>query len=72
MSIQSLDHVIRSAYVDQPYAVDRLVQDPALRADFLRRVSNGWPSAKEDEVFRRLLTLRKRGANNGGLPRKPR
>lgn len=69
---QQLDAAVRRAYDDQRHAADRIFVDREIRDDFLSRVVSLYPEAGETESLEHLERLRKRGSQNGGLPRKSR
>ncbi len=69
---QDLDDVIRRQYQSFNTPVDQLVSDPAMAEEFAELVRADFSSDGEIDirtVNRRLLTLRKRGEEKGGLPR---
>ena len=66
----SLEEAIRIAYASFPEAVEPILTTQALRFQFLTRVSDLCPNITEDAILQCLVRLRKRGENNGGLPRK--
>lgn len=69
---RTLDEVIRDLYVDFNIPVDRIVASPALSRRFTSFVNRYLPGAqrtKIETVNWRLMTLRKRGEEKGGLPR---
>ena len=69
--MRMLDDVIREQYVRFDTPVEGIVGDPRVADEFADRVKAALPSQKVDvaEVNHRLFTLRKRGADKGGLPR---
>ena len=67
-----LDSVIRAEYRRFGTPVDRLVSDPHLAAGFATRVNAKMRADGETDVASinwRLMSLRKRGEDKGGLPR---
>ena len=67
-----LDSVIRAEYRRFGMPVDRLVSDPHLAAKFASVVNAKMPADGETDVASiswRLMSLRKRGEDKGGLPR---
>lgn len=67
-----LDEIIREQYVRFDTPVEGIVTDPAVAATFTELVKAACPARPGPDVAEvngRLFTLRKRGANNGGLPR---
>jgi len=70
--VKLLDDVIRAEYRRFGTPVDRLVSDPHLAAEFAKMVKARMPADGEMDVASinwRLMSLRKRGQDNGGLPR---
>ncbi|MDV6029426.1 MAG: hypothetical protein F9B45_04830 [Phycisphaera sp. RhM] len=67
-----LDTAVRAAYDSQPHAADRIAFDPDIRTLFLEKVIALCPDATERETLQHLERLRKRGSENGGLPKKGR
>lgn len=69
------DEVICRKYALVPYTADEIVSDPAIGNEFLGDVNRELP---EDEQFdaaglnKRLLNLRRKGEEKGGLMRKHR
>ena len=66
----ALDAAIRTIYDAQSDAVDAILACPLKRSTFLAKVWAIVPTAGERTVLLRLQTLRKRGADNGGLHQK--
>ena len=66
----SLEEAIRTAYQNSPEAVEPILTTEALRSKFVAQVQMQCPNETEDEVLQHLVRLRKRGEENGGLPRK--
>ncbi len=67
-----LDDVIREEYRQFGVAVDKIASDPAVSKEFLARIRSRLgrqESLKVADINWRLMTLRKRGEANGGLPR---
>jgi hypothetical protein len=67
-----LDQVIREQYVVFDTPVEGIVGDPKVAAEFAKLVNAACPAKQKAdlaEVNHRLFTLRKRGAEKGGLPR---
>jgi hypothetical protein len=69
---ETLISAIRRAYESQDYAVEPILTSANRRETFVATVRALAPGATEDEVLEHLVALRKRGAENGGLPRKKR
>lgn len=68
---RDLDEVIRSTYEGFPGTVDDIVCDPVEATRFATAVEGSVSVSIETKVvLRRLMTLRKRGNKEGGLPRK--
>lgn len=68
----NLDSVIVAQYVEFGIPADNIVADPKVSAEFTRKVNSRLPNADQVDsatVNRRLLNLRKRGEDKGGLPR---
>ena len=71
----SSDAVICSEYANIPQTADEIVSDPALSTSFLARVNKHLPPNRHYDVAglnKRLLNLRRRGEEKGGLVRKQR
>lgn len=71
----SRDDVLREAYASIPEAVEEIVSDPGVHRSLLDQVNSRLSPSEQfvpGELSKRLFTLRKRGADNGGLPRKHR
>lgn len=69
-----LDAAIHAVYGTQPHSVDTIVCNPPIASRFaesVRAKTNG-EDLSDETILRRSMTLRKYGANKGGLPRKPR
>lgn len=67
-----LDDVIRAEYPRFDVPADQIVADDSIADAFASRVGSMLPATipvDTTTVRRRLLTLRKRGEHNGGLPR---
>jgi len=67
-----LDSVIVTEYVEFDTPADKIVADPGVSAEFTGKVNSKLPAVQRVDpatVNWRLLTLRKRGEDNGGLPR---
>ncbi|MEQ8788690.1 MAG: hypothetical protein RIC55_20435 [Pirellulaceae bacterium] len=72
MSTTILDEAIISAYRKHAVPADQLVADPELNAAFFHSVVAAFDGGEQVDVAtvnRRLLNLRRRGEENGGLPR---
>lgn len=71
--MKRVDQIIVEAYTTYPRPPDQIVSDPEVSADFAARV-NSQLSPKEcldvATVNKRLLNLRRRGEDKGGLPRR--
>lgn len=68
----ALDDAVVDAYRNQANTVDEILTDPSVAIKFADTVKAKLPcdGAPEDRVIlRRLITLRKRGEDRGGLPR---
>jgi hypothetical protein len=75
MAAPCIDEVIRIEYAGVPYTADEIVCDPKLAQYFLNRVNSRLPPHGQltmAEFNRRLLNLRRRGEDKGGLVRKQR
>jgi len=67
-----LESVIKSVYVEFRIPADKIVVDPELSQQFTHKVNSKLPPDQQVDVLtvnEHLLRLRKRGAENGGLPR---
>lgn len=67
-----LDDVIVQQYVRFDTPADQIVSDPHLSEGFRAAVNAQLPTDSQvtlPALNRRILTLRKRGEDNGGLPR---
>jgi len=67
-----LDEVIRAEYKRFDTPVDQIVSNPELADEFTALVKAKLPGDDEVDIATvnwRLMTLRKRGADKGGLPR---
>lgn len=67
-----LDSVIVTEYVQFGTPADKIIADPNVSAEFTSRVNSKLSADQRVDtatVNRRLLTLRKRGEEKGGLPR---
>ena len=72
VSTRTLDDVICESYVEFKTPVDRIVASPALSKEFASLVNSQFPRGERRDVETinwRLMTLRKRGEDKGGLPR---
>ena len=70
--MKMLDDIIREQYVRFDTPVDSIVGDPSVAEHFTTLVKKAYPSDPDlavKKVSERLFALRKRGADNGGLPR---
>lgn len=70
-----LDEAIRAVYRRHDEAVDEILVRPQQAEQFAAAVrdhSDRLASVDTSTVLRRLCTLRKRGEQAGGLPRRPR
>jgi hypothetical protein len=70
--MESLDSVIVSEYPQFNVPADQIVADPELSTKFLGKVNKQLPANQRVDVAtfnKRLLNLRRRGEENGGLPR---
>ena len=69
-----LDAAIHAVYAGQPHSVDAIVCNPPVASQFAAEVREklGDPEATDEAILWRSMTLRKYGANRGGLPHKPR
>jgi hypothetical protein len=68
----ALDAAIREEYGEFGVPVDKIVSDPAIAAKFAARIQARLKRRESLDVAAvnwRLMTLRKRGEANGGLPR---
>jgi len=69
----AIDQAIVEVYASFPHAADAIVSSPDRSAEFADQVNS---RLSEDEqcaveaINKRLLTLRKRGEDKGGLPRR--
>jgi len=67
-----LDQVIRAEYKRFDTPVDQIVSNPELAGEFTASVKAKLPADGEVDIATvnwRLMTLRKRGQDKGGLPR---
>lgn len=72
MSVATLDSVIITEYPLFGVPADQIVSDPAIAAEFRERVNRQLPQELQVDAAtfnKRLLNLRRRGQENGGLPR---
>lgn len=72
MSTITLDSVIITEYPLYGVPADQIVADPVLSAEFQLRVNRQLPPESQVDYAtfnKRLLNLRRRGQENGGLPR---
>ena len=68
--MMTLDEAIREAYTQLGVPADQLLLEPELAEQFIDAVNTRLHHpVSADRIKRRLLTLRKRGQGNGGLPR---
>lgn len=66
----TLDAAIRAEYSAFGVGADKIVCNPAMLSDFTDIVNSHLSApATTATIADRLITLRKRGAENGGLPR---
>lgn len=69
---ESLYRVIRDQYVQFNTSVDKIAASSDLSSEFARLVNAELPAEDQvdvETIIWRLFTLRKRGEENGGLPR---
>ncbi len=69
------DALIVTVYAKQPHTADEIVVNPVLYEPFWSEVNSSLHSSQHFSVAdgnKRLLNLRRRGEENGGLPRKRR
>ncbi|ADB15252.1 hypothetical protein Psta_0565 [Pirellula staleyi DSM 6068] len=69
------DRVICDQYAAVPHTADEIVSDPELSEGFLKLVNQHLPPGQQydaAQLNKRLLNLRRRGEDNGGLIRKQR
>lgn len=69
------DQIICREYAKVPDTADEIVSDPALASEFCGKVNTGLPAEWRVDVAtcnKRLLNLRRRGEEKGGLIRKHR
>lgn len=67
-----LDKAIIKQYLRLDIPVDQILSDPETARQFHQAVNDQIPGDSQVDLFtlnRRLLNLRKRGADKGGLPR---
>jgi len=68
-----LDAAIHQTYRDVDLSVDDILVDPAQSTSFAQAVLSAIAPTGDEasipDVLRRLITLRKRGEDKGGLPR---
>ena len=70
--MDQLDSVIVEQYVRFDTPADQIVADPEVSAEFTHKVNSKLPAVQRVDpatINWRLLTLRKRGEDKGGLPR---
>ena len=69
--MNDLDQVIVQTYISWNTPADEILVDPTRALDFAATVAASFPTLELDakRAMRRLLQLRKRGEQNGGLPR---
>ena len=70
--VMSLDHAIIDCYKQFDKPADQIVTDPVLANQFYRMVCEKLPATQQLPlafVNKRLLNLRRRGEDNGGLGR---
>jgi hypothetical protein len=70
--VASIDEAIVSLYPEFDVPVDEILRDPAVTEEFVRQLTARMGLRQKlhiPTVNLRLLTLRKRGEANGGLPR---
>jgi hypothetical protein len=67
-----LDAAILATYRQFNTPADQIVADPAISQDFAVQVNNLLPGGQQAtlaEINKRILNLRRRGEEKGGLPR---
>jgi len=72
VSKAELDNVIRAQYEQFDVPADQITADPTLAAEFTELVNAALDTTEPVDtakVNRRMLNLRKRGQDKGGLPR---
>lgn len=70
--MNAVDTAIVTIYVDFNVPADQIVLDPTLSNKFGEAVNAALPNEQAVtviEINRRMISLRKKGADNGGLPR---
>jgi len=70
--MEHLDRAIVEAYVGFDRPADQIVTDPQLAAKFSQAVNSQLPRGQQVDqatLNKRLLNLRRRGEDKGGLPR---
>ena len=76
--MKAIDDAIRDSYVEfsqvksAPLTADDILCDPGVEDSFWSFVNGRFPSTcsmRRPELNRRLLALRKKGADKGGLPK---
>ena len=74
-NILSRDQMVCQAYASVEETADQIVSDPALAERICKEVNSQLPSNQQFDVAslnKRLLNLRRRGEEKGGLIRKQR
>mgnify|MGYP001286575332 CR=1 FL=1 len=72
MQSKVINEAIRKAYIEFDVPADRIVEDDAKARAFVRLVNTKLPDGVRLNVVScnsRMLSLRKKGENKGGLPR---
>ncbi len=72
MPSSTLDEALRLLYVAFDWPADEIVRQPHLSSSFCAAVkasSGEFALIEDEEITKRLIQLRKRGADKGGLPR---
>ena len=70
--MNNLDAAIVAVYAEFNVPADQIVLDPALSEQFGKSVNAALPDDQTVtivQINKRMISLRKRGAENGGLPR---
>jgi hypothetical protein len=71
--MKSIDRVIVEVYATYPHTPDDIVTTPEVAEHFSSEVNSRLPVEERTNtasINKRLLNLRRRGSQNGGLPRR--
>ena len=70
--MKELEQLVIETYKEFDVPADRIIADPAVGSSFANLLKSKRPDAEEletSELNKLILRLRKRGEDNGGLPR---